>query len=346
MIGTARRLLVATTLSVAVTGPAARGQATSPIPTPPGEPNFSPPAAPAPGYGPAPGYQPPAFSRLEADPLLEEPGSPPSGWFATAEATLTNVHLKNGLFDFVTVSPNQTDLVHVPGAGLDWTAAPRIEVGYRMPRGFGEWLIAYHFIATSGAADMVGDQGTAHLTSRFDANAIDFVYANRDYPLAPGWEMRWKVGVELASFYYDTRVNLAPASGVLAQDASDRFIGAGPMAGLELSRQLSVPGLSLYGQVEGASIWERIRQTFGETITSAGGDATPLIGLVRDVRTQGSGVVRAQAGLSWSPSPSNATRFFLGYSWEGWFQALRNDVTGSFGDFYANGIFFRGEIHF
>ena len=236
--------------------------------------------------------------------------------------------------------------MHVPGAGLDWTVAPRLEVGYRMPRGFGEWLITYRFIATSGSADLIGEQGIGHLASRFDANTMDFVYANRDYPLGPGWEMRWKVGVELASFYYDTHLNLATASGALDQGASNRFVGAGPYAGLELSRELPFPGLSLYGQVEGASIWNRNRQTFGETVTPVGGGVSPLTGAAQDTRSQGVAVVRAQAGLSWSPSPSQATRIFLGYSWEAWFQVLRDDTTGSFGDFYANGIFLRGEIRF
>jgi hypothetical protein len=266
---------------------------------------------------------------------------PPSGWYASVEADVTGVHFKNGLVNFVTVGPTQMDLVHVPGPDLDWTVAPRFEVGYRMPRGFGEVALAYRFVATDGSENLTSDQGSTSLKSHFNENAIDFIYANRDFPLGPGWEMRWKVGVELFSAYFDAKATLPMAGGVFEQRTSDRFIGAGPLAGLELHRWLAVPGLALYGQLEAASIWGRMQQDFEETTTPSGPS-----GLAQDARSQGSGVIRAQVGLSWIPPAYKHSRLFLGYQWEGAFQVGRDDNTGSTGDVTENGIFFRGEFSF
>jgi hypothetical protein len=305
--------------------------------------------------GPDQGW-PPARYRLPAgrdpaipgshdpDPLLEEPGLPPPGWFGNVETDLTKVHFKNGLFDFVPISPGRTDLVHAPGADLDWTVAPRFDVGYRMPRGFGEFLISYRFLATEGAGDVTNDQGTTHLKSHLDLNTVDFVYGNRDRPMGPAWEMMWKVGVELSSFYYDSRADLANESGVLDQRVSNRFIGAGPYGALALSRQLPPAGLAAYTQVEGSALFGRIKQDFEETVHPSG--ASSLFGAVQDARGQAVGSIRVQAGLSWTPPRFPHSRLFLGYEWEYWIQVGRNDNTGSWGDFTGNGVFFRCEFSF
>jgi hypothetical protein len=266
---------------------------------------------------------------------------PPSGWYASVETDLTAVHFKNGLVNFVTVSSTQTDLVHVPSPDLDWTVAPRFEMGYRLPRGLGEVAIAYRFVATQGAADVAADQGTTSLRSHFNENVFDFIYANRDFPMAPGWEMRWKVGLELFCSYFDAKGTIPIAAGSFEQRTSDRFIGAGPLAGLELYRHLTLPGLALYGEVDAASIWGRVQQSFEEKTTPGGPS-----GFAQDARSQASGVIRAHAGLSWTPPTYKHSRFLVGYQGEWAFQVGRDDITGSTGDLVENGVFFRAEFSF
>src|SRR5262249_46108353 len=141
--------------------------------------------------------------------------------------------------------------VHVPSTDLAWAVAPRFDLGYRLPRGWGELLISYRFLVTSGTSGVPGNAVPTHLTSRFDLNVVDFDYANRNFPLGPLWEMRWKVGVRFATVFYDAQSLMLTTSGATEQRSSDYFIGAGPYAGLELWRQLPVlPGLALYAQAE------------------------------------------------------------------------------------------------
>jgi hypothetical protein len=191
---------------------------------------------------------------------------------------------------------------------------------------------------------LTSDQGTTLLKSHLDLNTIDFLYANRDFPLGLGWEMKWKVGVELTSFYYDARSDLADGSGTLEQRVSNRFIGAGPYGALELARQLPVPGLAVYTQVEGSALWGRIKQNFAETIIPAGDLAA--MNTSGDARSQAVGMLRVQGGLNWTPPRFEHSRFFLGYEWEIGWQLGRDDVTGSTGDLTANGVFFRAEFSY
>src|SRR5205085_2737692 len=205
----------------------------------------------------------------------DRPGSPPPGLFFTVESALVGVHVKNRLTNTVTMDGVQVDTIHVPGAELGWTVAPRFELGCRLPEGMGEFLIGYRFLTAEGAAIAVGDQLTGRIKSRVSLNAWDLDYATREYSLAPDWDMKWKLGARLAGVFYDSRAGLQTlpdgfASLQIDQRASNDFWGAGPHAGLQLSRPLDIPGLSLYGQIEGATLLGQIDQYFGERFTFSG----------------------------------------------------------------------------
>jgi hypothetical protein len=257
------------------------------------------------------------------------------------------VHLRNKLLDIVPVG-TRSELVHVAGAELDWTVAPRFEVGYRTPQGFAEFLVAYRLIATEGQTDILNPPGIAHEKSRLNLNVIDLAYANREFPPGPCWEMRWKVGVRLAGVFFDADSSqaMSPANpgGGVAEHTSSFYLGAGPVVGLELGRQLGWSGLALYSHVEGAYLWGHLHQEFGETLTFPGGAA--VVGQADGSTSQGVAVVLAELGLCWTPPAYNFSRFFLGYQFEFWSQIGRDDNTGSRGDLYEHGIFFRAEINF
>ena len=87
----------------------------------------------------------------------------------------------------------------LPAAGLDWTVAPRLEVGYRLPSAFGDVRrLSYRFLATDGNGSTSGLDGTASLHSRLDFNQIDLDYLSREFSLAPHWDMKWHFGLRLA----------------------------------------------------------------------------------------------------------------------------------------------------
>src|SRR5437867_3751110 len=162
-------------------------------PAPPPPPTLPPP----PPYGP---YRGGNGLILAGDPLLDDPNSPPLGFFATFEGQVLFPHIKNRLTAPVAVDGLFTDIVHLPTAELDSTGSPRIELGYRFPRGFGEFVAAYRNVNTEGfgriiAFDPVSD-GLLH--SRLDVNTVDLDYGSRQFAFAPCWDMQWHVGARLA----------------------------------------------------------------------------------------------------------------------------------------------------
>ena len=349
------RNLLAVTLAALIAGRVAYGQEAS-NGGPPADSQLSPPASAA-SRPWAPGeYRLPAIAVPDdrpfrgGDPQLDLPEMPPPGWFATAEVGLIRPHFANRLNGTVALGGGLTDIVAVPAADLDWTVAPRFELGYRIPDGAGEVLLSYRFLISEGQADVLSDAGPLHLKSRLDTNVFDFDYANRD-PLLTYWEMRWRVGVRLAVFYFDSQSDLPGPAALLSgaplqERETSRFIGAGPHAGLELFRRLKVPGLALYGAVDGAGLWGREHQTFEESFTVNGPGP---FGYGTFGKSQGVGMVGTQLGLSWAPPANSAMRFFLGYQWQYWMQVGRLDTAtpkGSMGVLIENGAFFRGEFTF
>jgi hypothetical protein len=281
------------------------------------------------------------------DPLLDPPGEQP-GWFVNVEAAAVATHFKDRIVGSVPVSADQTATVHANSAGLDWTASPRFEVGYRVAHGYGEFFASYRFLATEGHSGLASDQGPLQLRSRLDVNVLDLGYANR-IEWGRHWEMRWKIGARVADIFFDAQQDLAPpnaqGNGVpIEQRTGNSFAGAGPAGGLELFRRLDVPGLALYAEVDGASLWGQVHQSFEGVFSASGGPGPPATSA--DRHGQGVAVVGGQLGLSYSPPGHESSRFFLGYQIMEWFQVGRDINTGSSGDLTEQGIFFRAEFSF
>jgi hypothetical protein len=280
--------------------------------------------------------------------LLDPPELPLPGWFTNVEATALGTHIRNKLFGTVTVGP-RTDVVHVPGADLDWTVAPRFDIGYRLPDGCGELLVSYYFVTTDGQSDTLTPLGPGSMKSRLDINEVDLVYATREITVIPPWDMRWKVGVRGLNVFFDGASNQSatPAvlpGGFIGQQAANDFLGAGPLIGLELTCATGVPKLTLWGHAEGAYLWGHLHQKFTETLAAFG--AVPVTGILDATTTQGVGVAQGQLGLRWTPNGCNGSRFFVGYEFDYYAQVGRNDNTGSMADIFQHGLFVRGEFNF
>jgi len=228
--------------------------------------------------------------------------------------------------------------VHLPTAELDWTGAPRFELGYRFPQGWVELLLSYRFLVSEGRAVIpnfdFGDDG--FLKSRLDMHVVDLDYGSREFSLDPHWDMKWRVGVRLANVFFDSL-----AAGFLREESiSNHFFGAGPHVGLDFWRTLDIEGLGLFFRLEGSAVVGQISQGFERIL----GDDTFTIGGATLVHhTQAVPTLNVQAGLSWVPWHGR-TRFALGYEFERWWTI--GEAADSRAELTTQGIFFRAELGF
>jgi hypothetical protein len=223
---------------------------------------------------------------------------------------------------------------------FNWDAAPRVEVGYRLPEGAGELLISAFAIDSQGSTTVIGfdPTGPAGLKSRLDLLAIDLDYGNYVPDLDRCWDVRWLLGVRFASLYFDTRVQ----GPVFGEQASNYFFGVGPVIGADVVRRFGTPGWSLFGRAEAADTIGRIDQSFQATL-SAGG--VPVLGGATTAsHTREVPSVRAQLGLRWSPWPDRPFAISGGYIFGGWWHF--GQVENSAATLIYNGVFLRGEWGF
>lgn len=273
------------------------------------------------------------------------------GWFASLEMDIVIPHIKNRLQARVPIDGDFVTRVHLPTAELEWTVAPRFELGYRLPDELGELLVSYRFLVTEGCArgfrDFVGLHARATLHSRLDLNVIDLDYAHREPSLGPDWDMKWKIGVRLANVFFDSRSQVRYSSPAIPDEfiegarTSNYFFGAGPHVGLDLSRRLGATGLALYGRAEAALVVGRINQSFENTFAF---DGFALGGAVSAHQTQAVPVLNVQAGLAWVPPIGEGVRFALGYQYEHWWYL--GQVGNSRAELWDQGVFLRGEYKY
>ncbi|MBY0523385.1 MAG: hypothetical protein K2R98_08295 [Gemmataceae bacterium] len=273
---------------------------------------------------------------LVGDPLLEPADAPAPGFYAAFELGILKPHVKFALQAPVDVPVFGRDVVHLPYPALDWTGSPRIELGYRFPEAFGELLLTYRSLNSEGTGTLVNFDGFGPgiLTSRLDLHSVDLDYAQREFGLGPSWDMKWRIGVRLASVYFDSK-----AGGLVGeQRATNHFLGAGPQAGLGLTRELGMGGFSAFGRFEAAALFGRIGQGFEETFAFSN---AAFGGATRVSETQVVPVAQAELGLSWVPMKKAPLRFACGYQYEAWWLAGR--TSDSRADLWMQGVFLRVE---
>jgi hypothetical protein len=281
------------------------------------------------GVGP---YEDDNGELLKGDSLLDGPPYAPPGWFAAVELAPVWSHVKNRLTQTVTAGPLTTE-VHLGAADLDVTVQPRFEFGYRLAQGTGSLLVSYRFVDTAGSGDMSHfgpREDAASVHSRFDLNVVDLDYGSREFSLGPRWDMQWFAGVRFGSVFFDSQAS----DGVVAQRVSDHFNAAGPVAALELWRQVGDMGLALFGRLESSFLVGRIQQQFAEGLPRGAGETDQS-------QIQGAPTLAVQAGLGWTPPGNQRWRLAGGYTFERWWQI--GAIPGSSAEVTVQGLFLRGE---
>ena len=303
---------------------------------------------------PPPDYKLPPIDEVttrpaERDPLLAYPYLPPPGWFTNVELGIVAPHMKNRIVGPVPIAGG-VDTIHVPGASLNVAASPRFEVGYRLPRGFGEFLATYQFLTTDGQGGLSSPLGVAQLKSRLTENLLNLDYGNVQILPATSffgnhWLIGGRAGVQVLGIYYDARSDQRGLAGTLTgQQTTNNLVGAGPHVEFNLWRRLPLAGLAVGGDIEWASIYGHLEQSYSETILAPG--AAPVGGTTRFAISQGVGELGFRLAFSWTPPNSNAIRLLCGYQFMEWWQLGRVQITGSEGDLMQHSIFFRGEFTF
>jgi len=231
----------------------------------------------------------------------------------------------------------------LPVANFDWTAMPRIFVGYRRENGLGEMIASYRFIQSEGSGTIANFDlaGAGTLNSRLTAHVFDLDYGYTDPVEAyQAWYLprvvRRTAGIRFASAVFDTA---ASGSQILQERTGNVFIGAGPRVNFEGTWPTRIPEISFLGGFDASAVVGFNYQRYGEQALVGG---TLVSGNGRtDGTTTVTPILRVQAGLSWVPDwGDESLRFSAGYQWERWW--FLTD-TASVADLTLQGPFVRAE---
>jgi hypothetical protein len=276
-------------------------------------------------------------------------GLPSEGpaWFFDVDLQVVKPVLKNRTQND-TALPDGTFL-QLPTADQNWTVSPLFEVGYRLPNSLGLFALSYRFLASDGRSTLTRFETPFDFRSRLDFNVIDFDYGTTPYTFAPRWDWQWRLGFRYANAFFDTRIR----NDLLSQQTTNYFTGGGPHTRLDLYRHLAfVPGLALFGRLDGAAVLGRVSQKFRNSVTNPDGTQTPEF--FEQNSTQLVPILQVQAGLSYTPPGWQNLHFSTGYQFEKWWyvgQLAETSTSGagisaSRGEFYTQGVFLRGQIDF
>ncbi len=355
-------------------GPAQPAPApTAPAPAPPSSgvpasilPDW-PRAAPAPYVLPAPTW--PVVQFSQPDPLLDRPDAEQPGFYTNVEISWVMPYLREQLRGYVN-NPvtDAVDTISYKGNPLNNAVMPRLEFGYRLANNWGGLQVDWRFLSTQGSAILDagplaggpinplpiqnGAPMSAKQQGTLNFNILDLTYASRSFALAPCFELRAGAGPRFMSLYFDNTIQfldpgLIPTGGALAQTMSNSFYGFGGWAFCDLSWRTGIPGLCVFGRVEGMDLFARINQRYAEDV-STGPAAPSLLTYARFYNDVGVSEVRGILGLTYTVPKWNYTRFALGYQYESFFQIGRLTVFGNNpapdtrGQLNLQGLFLRG----
>src|SRR5262249_53264338 len=181
----------------------------------------------------------------------------------------------------------------------------------RLPDSCGQFSLAYRFFSAEGNGAGSINGVVAPIRTRADFQVLDFDYGTAPMEVAPRWDLSWRIGVRLADIFFDSRV---VADGDLMQ-ASNTYLAGGAHGRAELERRIvPVPGLALFGRLDGAVLVGQIRQLFREVVPAPDGTVIALASEAR--KTQTVPILTLQLGLSYAPPVCSNLKITTGYQFE------------------------------
>src|SRR5262249_17814795 len=154
--------------------------------------------------------------------------------------------------------------------------------------------------------------------------------------------------------FFDSRseqpfAQAAAGSGIFEMRETNRFVGVGPHAGLELARYFADTGLSLVFRTDFSSDWARIHEGFFTRATTLRPDGQPLAGETHNSYEGNPLILTGQVGMSWQPPAYPAARLFVGYQYEYWWRLAGNGnpgATASRADMWDQGVVLQAALRF
>jgi hypothetical protein len=303
----------------------------APIPNPPAQ-VINAPLAPVLVPPPVAVYQPapPPDYAVEAA-ALDAHFAPLPGWFAGFEVGLWRPRVR-------VQQPSETDI------DLDWTASPRVFLGYRFCNG-GAFRLAYRNLASSGSDELgLPGIGFQDLHTRLDLNRVDLDFVSREYAPTTHWRLQWELGARLANRFQDERA--ADPTGRL-HIGSD-FFGAGPHAGITATWLIGDSGWAWFTRLDGAILFgsDRFHGTFDPSDPLSDACVPPFGFSRRRSETESDGNI--ETGFSWTKCTERyLVRLSGGIQVEGW-SINKDDQNGlfPFAQVSSVGPFIRCELGF
>jgi hypothetical protein len=269
---------------------------------------------------------------FDCDPALDPAVLPQPGWVADLEIEADLPRVLNHILPLTKAgTPIPFAFTPLTSAPLDWTAEPRLEIGHRLPDGFGEFTVSYRFLGSDGNGDEKTATGELPLFSRVYLNVLDVDYASNELSICSWW-MKWHFGLRGADVYFSSETD---EGGPGYEKVADNFWGIGPHLALELERRFFDGGPSIMARVEGAALWGRVEQAFdttGHRFSESDGVGAP--------------VINGSLGIGWRPPANQCWRFFLGYQYEYWWNVGRLSTNGPEGEVQDQGVLFRVDYNY
>jgi hypothetical protein len=313
-----------------------------------------PPDQPASLFAPAPPLAPPPPNLegpyFQQDPLLDPPALGAVGWFANVDIGILKPHLVNEEHLPVTFPDGTSFTVGVNPAHLNWTVSPRVEVGYRLPAGFGGIAVSYRNMTSQGSQGVIGADGPATLSSLLNVNVVDLDWVSHEYAWVRGWELRIRFGLRYLNDYWSSQADepfaeAAAGSTIYHQRTTNSNWVIGPHGAVDLRRQLDFWGLAILGFVDFSEGWGRTRQTYSAlSTTSAFG--IPQGGGASQGTSDAVPVITARLGLSWQPPSFPNIHLFVGGQLDYWWNTGRMGNITTLGYFFDSGLLLRGEWNY
>jgi hypothetical protein len=313
------------------------------------------PGLPHPTDQPASLYQPapPVYScdalpgdYIDCDQRLDPLVLPQPGWVADMEVGIALPHVGSSIAGFVSVAPAPATKLQLPVATLDWTASPRLEIGYRLPEGLGEFALAYRFLGSEGTGTVRTIDAVSTLNSQLFISVLDLDYASNELSICCWW-MKWRIGLRGADVFFDSRADepfaaAAGGSGIVERKVSNNNWGLGPHATLELERRMGESGFFFLSRLDVSNLLGRINQTFTEESTTPG-----VTGETRNSQSGDMTTLNVLAGFGWRPPRYQSIRCFLGYQYDYWWNVGRfGGGGGNNAEVYDQAVLLRADFNY
>ena len=229
--------------------------------------------------------------------------------------------------------------MRIPITPLDWTVSPVVELGYRLPEGFGAFMLNYQYLGTTGSGTTVyGPGGPSAMSGRLNFNLSDFDYVSREFTPWEHWGMTWRFGFRQVYLFYDTQIDPFPPasalSGLMSESGANSYHGWGGHVGVQLDRDFyqQVPGLSFVSKIDFGYTGGFIQQGLSQTTTTGAYSFNQIS------NGQGCPMLGGEIGLSYRP-PSGKYEFFAGGFYQYWWNigTLANYALNGIGGTTSNG---------